>query len=126
MKSHIMSHSGFDACCPQMSCLADILWVRRLFSQHCWRDSSINAGFSLAEIENANNSSLFLCANRENEHKLPSAVSWQLEWPSSNQRASSFTYQSTLEQHNEPPYFPYWMMVVGLLEKREKCAELYA
>lgn len=33
---------GFDACCPQMRQLADILRVRRLFDQHFCRVISIN------------------------------------------------------------------------------------
>lgn len=31
---------SFDACCPRMRQLADILWVRRLFDQHFQRVSA--------------------------------------------------------------------------------------
>lgn len=40
-KSHLVRPS-FDACCPQMRQLADIVWVRRLFDQHFQRDININ------------------------------------------------------------------------------------
>lgn len=40
-KSHHV-RPGFDACCPQMRQLADILWLRRLFDQHFRRDININ------------------------------------------------------------------------------------
>lgn len=40
-KSHLVRPS-FDACCPQMRQLADIVWVRRLFDQHFRRDININ------------------------------------------------------------------------------------
>lgn len=33
---------SFDACCPQIRQLADILWVRKLFDQHFHRDININ------------------------------------------------------------------------------------
>lgn len=46
----------FDACCPQMRQLADILWVRRLFYQHFQRDINISVWQCPIEMKNANKS----------------------------------------------------------------------